>query len=294
MTGQSAQRVDSDRGRFTGKVAAVTGAGSGIGRQLAYGLARRGARLALADLDEATLTQTAARARAMGAQVTTMRLDVADRAAVAAYAQATREHFGVVHQIYNSAGIGSGGRTILDIPYAELERVLAVNLWGVIHGTKEFLPHLLDSGDGQVVNISSLNGFLAQPGMSAYCTAKFAVRGFAEVLRAEVARDRLPVRITVVHPGGVRTGIATATLARARENGEPVSAHDEENVRFYNEKLLRMDPAEAASIILDGVAAGRTRVLVGADARAVDALVRLVPARAPRLAAWLERRVRPE
>ncbi len=278
---------------FTNKVAAVTGAGSGIGRQLAYGLARRGAQLALADVDEAGLAQTAARARAMGAEVTTTVLDVSNREGVAAYAQATREHFGVVHQVYNNAGIASGGRTILDIPYAELDRVLAVNLWGVIHGTKEFLPHLIDSGDGQVVNISSLNGFLAQPGMSAYCTAKFGVRGFTEVLRAEVARDRLPVRIMVVHPGGVRTNIATAALCRAAEQGEPVTDADEKATRFYNEKLLRMDPAEAAGIILDAVAAGRSRVLVGADARAVDTLVRMLPARAPRVAAWLDRRVRP-
>ncbi|MEI2778404.1 MAG: SDR family NAD(P)-dependent oxidoreductase [Tetrasphaera sp.] len=171
--------------------------------------------------------------------------------------------------------------------------MLAVNLWGVIHGTKEFLPHLIDSGDGQVVNISSLNGFLAQPGMSAYCTAKFGVRGFTEVLRAEVARDRLPVRIMVVHPGGVRTNIATAALCRAAEQGEPVTDADEKATRFYNEKLLRMDPAEAAGIILDAVAAGRSRVLVGADARAVDTLVRMLPARAPRVAAWLDRRVRP-
>lgn len=279
---------------FTDKVAAVTGAGSGIGRQLAYGLARRGARLALADLDEGAMAETARRAEAMGAQVTATRLDVADRAAVAAYAQATRDRFGVVHQIYNNAGIASGGRTIRDLPYAELDRVLAVNLWGVIHGTKEFLPHLIDSGDGHVVNISSLNGVLAQPGMSAYCTAKFGVRGFTEVLRAEVARDRLPVRVTVVHPGGVHTDIATAALQRAKaEHGDAITAEDEERVRFYNDKLLRMDPAAAAQIILDGVAAGRSRVLVGGDARAVDTLVRLVPARAPRIAAWLDRRVRP-
>ena len=197
------------------KVCVVTGAGSGIGRALAGELARRGARLALCDVDEAALEQTAA---LVGGEVHTQRLDVADRHAVVAYADAVAQRFAVVHQVYNNAGIAFS-RSVLESDWADYERVLAVNLWGVIHGTKAFLPHLIASGDGHVVNVSSLNGILAQPGMSHYCTSKFGVRGFTEALRMELARDRHPVRATVVHPGGVRTNIARPRSRRRRPAG---------------------------------------------------------------------------
>src|SRR6476469_7426535 len=162
-----------------GKVAVVTGAGSGIGRALASELAARGARLALSDVDEAGLAETAELASAAGADVHTQRVDVSDRAAVEAYASTVAAHFGVVHQIYNNAGIAFA-RPLLETTYEDYDRVLGVNLWGVIHGTKAFLPHLVESGDGHVVNVSSLNGYMAQDRMSHYCTSKFAVRGFTE------------------------------------------------------------------------------------------------------------------
>ena len=271
-----------------GKVCAVTGAASGIGRALARELARRGARLALSDVDEAGLAQTAALA---GAEVHTQRLDVTDRDAFVAYAGAVAERFGVVHQVYNNAGIAFS-RSVLESDWADYERVLGVNLWGVIHGTKAFLPHLVASGDGHVVNVSSLNGVLAQPGLSHYCTSKFGVRGFTEALRMELARDGHPVRATVVHPGGVRTNIATAALEAAKARGLPVTADDEARRRLYEKKLLRMDPAQAARIIVDGVEANRPRVMVGNDARLLDALVRLMPALYPRLVLAGEKRFR--
>src|SRR4051794_8688800 len=270
-----------------GKVCVVTGGGSGIGRALAVELSRRGARLAISDVDESGLAETA---RMLGAaEIHSQQLDVTDRDAVQSYADAVAQHFGVVHQVYNNAGIAFR-RSVLESDYADYERVFGVNLWGVMHGTKAFLPHLIESGDGHVVNVSSLNGCLAQPDMTHYCTTKFAVRGFTESLRAEMLAARRPVRVSVVHPGGVRTNIADAALRKAKELGLPVTADDERRHKLYTKRLLRMDPAQAARIIVDGVEAGRARILVGNDARLLDGLVRLLPARYPKLVAAMERR----
>jgi short-subunit dehydrogenase len=262
-------------GSVRAKVAVVTGAGSGIGRQLALELARRGARLALSDVDEAGLGETADQAKALGAEVHTSRLDVADRQAVRDYAEVVAEHFGVVHQIYNNAGVASSG-SILEGEWEEYDHVLGINLYGVVHGTKAFLPHLVASGDGHVVNVSSLNGIMAQPGLSAYSASKFGVRGFTETLRAEMLSGRHPVQVTVVHPGGVRTNIATAAFERGAEK-RPATAAEEARTRTYNEKLLKLPADQAAKIVVDGVEAGKPRVLVGTDAKIVDLFVRLVP-----------------
>jgi NAD(P)-dependent dehydrogenase (short-subunit alcohol dehydrogenase family) len=256
-----------------GKVCVVTGAGSGIGRALAIELAGRGARLAVSDVDTTGLEETVA---LLGDDVHAQRLDVSDRNAVEAYATAVAAEFGVVHQIYNNAGVAHS-RPVVDSSYAEYERVLDVNLWGVIHGTKAFLAHLIASGAGHVVNVSSLNGYLAQPDMTHYCTSKFAVRGFTESLRAEMLAAGHPVGVTVVHPGGIKTNIATRALQAAKAEGLPVTAEDEARKRFYEEKLLRMPAAKAALIIVDGVEADRFRVRVGNDAKFVDRLVRLLP-----------------
>ena len=275
---------------FRGRIAVVTGAASGIGRALALGLAERGAHLAISDVDDAGLAVTAARVRAADGAVHVAHLDVSERAAVRRYATRVAEHFGAVHQVYNNAGIGTNARPLAQTDdYDDFERLLAVNLWGVIYGTREFLPHLIRSGEGQVVNVSSLNGYLGQPRMAAYCTSKFGVRGFTEALRAELLAAGHPVRVAVVHPGGVATGISDAALARSRAADPAERAAQVHRTRVYNERLLRMPPARAAGIILDGVAAGRGRILVGGDARATDALVRLMPATYPRLTAWFER-----
>lgn len=271
-----------------GKVAVVTGAGSGIGREVAFELARRGARLAVSDVDETGLAATADRLEALGAEVRSARLDVSDRQAVESYAASVAADFGVVHQVYNNAGIAAGG-AVADNDWETYERVLGVNLFGVIHGSKAFLPHLIASGDGHVVNVSSLNGIMGQPRSTAYCASKFGVRGFTESLRAEMLMAGHPVQVTVVHPGGVRTNIASAGLEDARKRGE-VTPEDEARVRTYNEKLLKMPPQQAARIIVDGVEAGKQRVLVGNDAKLVDLLVRLLPRRYPALAAQFERR----
>ena len=275
---------------FADKVAVVTGAGSGIGRALAAGLAARGARLALSDVDEGGLARTAEAARAAGAAVHTAPLDVGDRQAMRDYAPAVAEHYGVVHQLYNNAGVGGLALPLTETDYGVFDRVLAVNLWGVIHGTREFLPHLVASGDGHVVNVSSLNGFMGQAYMTAYCASKFGVRGFTEALRAEMRVEGHPVRVTVVHPGGVQTNISNAALERAAGLSPAEQARAEGRNRVYNETLFRTTAAQAAATILDGVGAGRERVLVGRDARAVDLGVRLFPTVYSRVVAWWERR----
>ncbi|TDN87728.1 SDR family NAD(P)-dependent oxidoreductase [Microbacterium sp. BK668] len=268
-------------GSFEGKVAVVTGAGSGIGRALAVGLAARGARLAVSDIDAERLTATSAMLSRTGADVLAETLDVGDRVAVDAHAARVAEHFGVVHQLYNNAGIATASTFVDDTPVAEFERVFAVNLWGVIHGTQAFLPHLITSGDGHVVNVSSLNGFMAQPRMAPYVTSKFAVRGFTEALRTEMIGRGLPVAVTVVHPGGVRTNIASSVPAR--------SADDRHRAAVYEQKLFRTSAEEAARQILDAVARRRGRVLIG-QARRVDRLVRALPsAYPPLIAAWTKR-----
>lgn len=268
----------------------VTGAGSGIGRALALALARRGARLALSDIDVAGLAETTRQARELGVEVFGERIDVGQRDAVLAHADAVAAHFGAVHQVYNNAGIAFS-RTVLESEYADYERVLAVNLWGVIHGTKAFLPLLIASGEGHVINISSLNGYMAQGQLSHYCASKFAVRGFTEALRIEMLEAGHPVRVTCVHPGGIKTNIATNALARARAAGLPVTAADEARQRTYNEKLLRMDAGVAATTILRGVERDSPRVLVGNDARAVDVIVRAFPALYQRAVVALGRRL---
>ncbi len=273
---------------WTDRVAVVTGAGSGIGRQLAYALGRRGCRLAISDIDEAGLEQTRSGLVGSGVETFCTRLDVADRAAVESHAAEVHDHFGAVHQLYNNAGVGTG-RRLREMSYDDLDRILSINLWGVIHGTKAFLPHLISSGDGYLINISSVNAFLAQPGLSAYCASKFAVRGFTEAVRAEMIADRLPVKVVVVHPGGVRTNIATAALAHARAAGHRVTAEDEHGTAFYNDKLLRADPGSVAEGIVTAVGRGRSRVIVGTHAHKIDVLTRLAPALAPRAAALVQR-----
>jgi NAD(P)-dependent dehydrogenase (short-subunit alcohol dehydrogenase family) len=268
---------------ISGRVAVVTGAGSGIGRALALELARRGAKLALSDINEDSVAETASQAKALGsADVISGKLDVSDRAAFFAYADEVVAHFGVVHQIYNNAGIAFSA-TVLESEMEDYDRVLGINLFGVITGTKAFLPHLVASGDGHVVNVSSLNGIMAQPEMSQYCAAKFAVRGFTETLRMEMLASKTPVRVTVVHPGGVATNIASAAATAQLErdgSGDPeLKATADARTKLYNEKFLKLPASKAAEIIVKGVEKNKARVLVGNDARALDTFIRFAPAK---------------
>jgi NAD(P)-dependent dehydrogenase (short-subunit alcohol dehydrogenase family) len=258
--------------RFGGRVAVVTGAGSGIGRALALQLASAGARLALSDVDAAGLSETCSAAAARGATLRSDRLDVTDRAAVFGYADSVAAALGGVDLVINNAGVLHVG-LVLDSDIADLQRVLEVNFWGVVHGSMAFLPHLIASGRGNLVNLSSLFGLVPVPTQSAYVAAKHAVHGFTESLRIELRLAGHPVAVTCVHPGGVDTAIAR------RATRSPAAP------RPSSGTVLRMPPEKAAATILRGVARDRARVLVGPDAAAVHLLSRLSLSAWPRLVA---------
>ncbi|MCR1783318.1 SDR family NAD(P)-dependent oxidoreductase [Nocardioides carbamazepini] len=268
---------------FRDKVAAVTGAGSGIGRALALQLAGEGARVAISDWDAAGLAETVTLLEERGATPHSTVLDVRDRAAVHAWADAIAAHFGSVNLIVNNAGITIFG-TVEESPYEDIEKVLDVDFWGVVHGTKAFLPHLTASGDGHVVNISSIFGLFGVPTQSSYNAAKFAVRGFTEALRQEMLVDGRPVGVTCVHPGGIRTNIVNNATA---SNAADISGI----ARVFEERLTRTSPESAARTILRGVRHRRPKVLIGADAVAVDLVVRALGAAYQRPFAAVSRRL---
>ncbi len=251
---------------FAGKVAAVTGAGSGIGQALALELGRSGASLAISDVDTEGLAQTEEQLKAIGAPVKADRLDVTEREAFLLYADAVNEHFGKVNQIYNNAGIAFTGDIEVS-QFKDIERVMDVDFWGVVNGTKAFLPHLIASGDGHVINVSSVFGLFSVASQSAYNSAKFAVRGFTEALRQEMILAGHPVAVTTVHPGGIKTAIA--------RNATAVEGFDPDKLAKNFDKVARTSPQRAARIILEAVRKKRARVLVGADAKVLDAIVRL-------------------
>jgi NADP-dependent 3-hydroxy acid dehydrogenase YdfG len=269
------------------KVVVITGAASGIGRALAVEVAGRGARVAVSDIDELGLAETVDLVKAAGArEVRSDRLDVADRAAFAAYAETVAEHFGRVDVVVNNAGVALSG-DVEDLEYADMDWIIGIDFWGVVHGSKEFLPHLVASGDGHLINISSLFGLVSMPGQSMYNAAKYAVRGFSEALREEILVAGHPVRVTVVHPGGIKTAIARNARTSSRED------HDE-NARYFDEKLAAMSSERAAQIIVEkGILGGKPRLLVGRDAHLVHHFARLTGSRYQDVVAKVAQRTRP-
>ena len=258
------------RWQMEGKVVVVTGAGSGIGRELAREAARRGARLALSDIDVDGLATTVALARGDGAtDVHSQRLDVTEQAMVAEYAGAVAELFGQVNLVINNAGIAFTGR-VEESAYNDIARVMDVDYWGVVHGTKEFLPHLIESGDGHLANLSSVFAFLSVPTQNSYNAAKAAVQQFTESLRMEMLAAGHPVDVSCIHPGGIKTAVArNATAAEGLDSADFATVFDE--------KFARTEASTAARVILDGIERRRARILVGPDAYVIDAFVRLFP-----------------
>jgi NAD(P)-dependent dehydrogenase (short-subunit alcohol dehydrogenase family) len=261
---------------FRGRVAAITGAGSGIGRALALELAASGAQLALSDIAADGLRETARQVEALGARCTTTLVDVADRAAVFAWADACAATHGQVHLVLNNAGVALAAPAE-SVRIEDFQWIMGINFWGVVHGCQAFLPHLRASGDGHVVNISSIFGMVAMPTQGAYNAAKFAVRGYTEALRMELEMAGAPVGVTCVHPGGIATNIALAQ--RVDPEVERMAGQDAETFRRQSDRLIQTTtPQAAARRILAGARRNARRVLVGPDAVALDIMQRVLGA----------------
>ena len=255
---------------FVGEgVAVVTGAGSGIGRGLALRLAEMGSAVALADVDEAGLMETASSLGAKRAAVTTHVVDVADEGAVQAFAADVVARHGRVTLLINNAGVALFG-TFEELSVEDLRWLIGVNFWGVVYGMRYFLPMLKRERRGHIVNLSSVFGIVAPVGHSAYAASKFAVRGISEAVRHELAGTN--VGLSVVHPAGVRTSIARKARLGA---GAPVVKREEGIVEL--DRVAKSSAAEAADRILRGVERGEPRILIGGDAWKIDWMQRLMP-----------------
>ena len=259
--------------------AAITGAASGIGRALALELAARGCDLALADRDEAGLQAVAAEIaktasqQASSQKVTVHRVDVSEPAAIAAYAQAAISAHPGLNIVINNAGVALLGQ-FSEIDQAQMDWLMNINFWGVVHSTRAFLPHLAKQREAHIVNVSSIFGIIAPPGQTAYAAAKFAVRGFSEALRHELAMAGSPVRLSVVHPGGVSTNIVRNSRAGV---GVTDNARRAQSIERFD-AVARTTPKAAALRIIHGIEKNQPRILIGNDARFMDLLQRLRPA----------------
>jgi NAD(P)-dependent dehydrogenase (short-subunit alcohol dehydrogenase family) len=252
------------------KVAVITGAGSGIGRALAIALAERHCPLSLCDVDREGLAETVRLAEQSNVRVTPHIVDTSNREQMERFAADTIAEHGRADLVFNNAGV-TLVETVEDMSYEDFQWVMDINFWGMVHGTKAFLPHLRERGSGHITNISSLFGLLSVPTQGAYNASKFAIRGFTESLRWEM--EGTGIGVTSVHPGGIKTNIVRSS--RFYKDSEGHTDHDAMNERF--EKLARLTPEEAAAIIMKGVEKGNSRVLVGIDAKLLDWAQRLFP-----------------
>lgn len=264
---------------FRGKVVVITGAGSGIGRALAENFALAGARLALSDINHEGLEATLKRLPA-ACDAKAYRLDVSSREAVFAHAAEVQRDFGAVHVLINNAGATLIG-TIAHTRIEEFEWQIGINLWGVIYGTKAFLPLMLAQRDGCIVNISSVFGLVGFPLQGAYNISKFGVRGFTECLWTEL--EGTGVRAVCVHPGGIRTNIDKA--------GRLVQDAGKEESKFSSlgEKMLVTPPEQCAADIVNGIRSGKRRILTGSKSSTLFWLARLLPNTYPSIIRWLAR-----
>jgi short-subunit dehydrogenase len=261
------------RFNFEGSAAAITGAAGGIGRALAFELASRGCDVALADVDEAGVRSAAREITAAhGRRATACAVDVADPKQIRDFAAAAIAEFPALNILVNNAGVALLGE-FDELDLSQMAWLMDINFWGVVHGTREFMTHLQSRPRAHIVNLSSIFGIIAPPGQTAYAASKFAVRGFSEALRHELVTRSSTVRLSVVHPGGVKTDIARRARIGAHVRGHADFA--EIGDRF--DELARTTPASAAKRIVRGIERNEARILIGSDARYLDLLQRFRP-----------------
>jgi NAD(P)-dependent dehydrogenase (short-subunit alcohol dehydrogenase family) len=268
-----------------GKVAVVTGAGHGIGRETAIALASKGCRLAICDINEAALEGVRHDLAETGATVTAHRVDVSDRAQMEQFASDVVEAHGAAHVLVNNAGV-TVYASFEEHSIEDLEWILGVNLWGVLYGCKFFLPHLKAAGEGHIVNLSSVFGIIAPPLQTSYVASKFAVRGFSESLRAELAEDN--VGVTSVHPGAIKTNI----IQNARLVTDTHTELRDSTQRLFDR--LGTTPDVVAARVVKAIEYNSPRVLITREAHVADALKRLMPATADGIVARVFKRVTPK
>ena len=256
-----------------GSAAAVTGAASGIGRALALELAARGCDLALADRDEAGLQAVAAEIGKTGERkVTVHPVDVGEPRQIEAFAAAAIAAHPGLNIVVNNAGVALMGQ-FGEVDQSQMEWLMNINFWGVVHGTRAFLPQLSKQREAHIVNLSSIFGIIAPPGQTAYCAAKFAVRGFSESLRHELQMANSPIKLSVVHPGGVSTNILRNSRAGV---GVTDNARRAQTIERFD-AVAKTTPAAAALRIITGIEKNQPRILIGNDARTMDLLQRFRP-----------------
>lgn len=251
-------------------VAVITGAGSGIGRSLSLQLAAAGAQIALQDINEVGLAETQQLIEQAGGKAIAYKVDVGSKEEIYAAKEDVIKDFGHVDLVVNNAGVALYRLSLMDVSQEEFDWLMNINFWGVVHGTRAYLPHLMERQEAYVINISSVFGLVGVVHNGPYCCSKFAVRGFSESLRAETLSTNL--RVMVVHPGGIKTNIAR----NARTRGEdPMREKDVANF----EKAFKTTPDKAAETIMKGIARNKSRILIGSDARMIDFFTRLMPER---------------
>ncbi|MEC8104703.1 MAG: SDR family NAD(P)-dependent oxidoreductase, partial [Pseudomonadota bacterium] len=256
---------------LSGKVAAVTGAGSGIGRALAINLAQNGCNVAISDVNEAGLAETVELMKQYPVKITSQTLDVSDKDAFYAWADQVVADHGKANLVFNNAGVALAG-TVGDLSIEDYKWIMDINFYGVLYGTKAFLPHMEAAGEGHIINISSIFGLASQPLMSGYNASKFAVRGLTESLRQDLDIAGSCVSTTCVHPGGIKTNIAQST--RFNEKSSEITGASADDSKAEFERLFITTPDKAAKTIINGVKKNKRRVLIGPDAVAFDLMVR--------------------
>lgn len=257
------------RQSLKGKVAVITGTGSGMGKELALQLAEKGCRLAISDINEQSLKATA---DCIATDIFSESLDVSDRSAFEKHAEDVKKHYGRVDILINNAGVAISGR-LNETSHQDFEWLMGINFWGVVNGTKSFLPMMLKQKSGTIVNMSSMLGLIALPAQGAYAASKFAVRGFTECLRQEMTLDNTGIHAICVHPGVIKTNIAR----NSRFYSDPLGNKDKEEAAKEFAEMARVSAADAAKTIIKGIEKRTPRILIGTDVKFVEKLQHLRP-----------------